>query len=106
MHREERREVETPVHYPCNYEESYVPVPIAVKHSVQQVNADRRDVNQKSKAINWRGRARTFSGQKRETRILLARVREGKTSRFSRRARGDPDPRARCLECVRLFSFF
>jgi len=69
--------------------------------------ADRWDVNQKSKAINWRGRARTLSGRKRETRIFLAGEEEA-TSCFSRRARGDPDPEsAVCLECVcTRFLFF
>lgn len=106
MHRARRRR---PVHYPCNYEESYVPVPITVKHSVQQVSADRLDVNQKSKAINWRGRARTFSGRKRETRMCVSSWREetrrdqtiGDEGRGRvppvfrvRRARRDPDLRA------------
>jgi len=76
------------VNYPCNYEKSYVPVPITVKHSVQQVNAD-RDVNQKSKAINWRGRARTLlTLESVRHGILLARG-EGK-SRVFRGARRRP----------------
>lgn len=53
-----------------------MPVPITVKHNVQQVNADRWDVNQKSKAINWRGRARTFSGRKRERHVCVYPPRE------------------------------
>lgn len=91
-----------------------MPVPITVKHGVQQVNADRWDVNQKSKAINWRGRARTLSGRKRERRIFLPRERGGKeeggggatTPVFrAARTRRPRSPRVR-LECAFVCFFF
>jgi len=81
------------VHYPCNYEKSYVPVRITVKHSVQQVNAD-RDVNQKSKAINWRGRARTLCTLESVRRYPPLSLAGRVNPVFFEAREEDPDPRA------------
>lgn len=85
-------------------EESYVPGRITVKHTARN-SVRRSDVNQKSKAINWRGRARTLSGRKRETRIFLAGEEEATSCFFEVRTRRPSSKSAVCLECVCAFSF-